>query len=131
MTIQRMKVYLLTFSFIQNSLLLATNVTCDLSNATIKILIANVTYNLKISRRDQLQNYHFLLVIFPIKFLLIWSKIWNIILWPNMAVLVAITTSTQKWIIQWWFKVLTTTIITHNHIFKLTPLHLQKLAKIT
>ncbi len=38
----------LTFFVIQNSQLAVTNVTCDLSNATINIFVANVAYNLKL-----------------------------------------------------------------------------------
>ncbi len=37
-----MNLYLLTFSLIQHSLLFATNITCDLSNAIKGILVANV-----------------------------------------------------------------------------------------
>jgi len=42
---QRMKVYFIDFLFIQNSLLFATNVTCNLSNTITKILVTNVAYN--------------------------------------------------------------------------------------
>jgi hypothetical protein len=55
-------VYFFDFSFIQNSFPFMTSVTCDLYNVTIKILVANVTYNKKISRKDQLQNDQFLLL---------------------------------------------------------------------
>jgi hypothetical protein len=41
----KIKVYFIDFSFIQNSLLFMTSATCDLSNATIKILVANVAYD--------------------------------------------------------------------------------------
>ncbi len=52
----------LTFFFIQNFLSFATSVTCDLSNATIRILVAYVACNKKNSCKDQLQNDHFLLL---------------------------------------------------------------------
>jgi len=38
-----MNLYLLIFSFIQYPLSFATNVSCDLSNVTNEILVANVT----------------------------------------------------------------------------------------
>ncbi len=42
---QRINLYFVDFSFIQNSLLFATNVLCDLSNTTNEILVANVACN--------------------------------------------------------------------------------------
>jgi hypothetical protein len=45
MVIPRMKVYFVDFLKIQNSLSFAINVTCDLSNASINVLVTNVTYD--------------------------------------------------------------------------------------
>jgi len=42
---QRMKVYFVDFFSSKNFLLFAMNVTCNLSNLTIKILVANVACN--------------------------------------------------------------------------------------
>jgi hypothetical protein len=39
---QKMKVYFVDFVFIQNSSSFAINVTCDLSNTSIYVLVANV-----------------------------------------------------------------------------------------
>jgi hypothetical protein len=48
MASEKMKVYFIDFFFsIQNYLSFVISVTCDLSNMALKILVANVTYNLK------------------------------------------------------------------------------------
>jgi hypothetical protein len=45
MVIPRMKVYFVDFFKIQNSLSFGINVKCDLSNASIDVLVTNVVYN--------------------------------------------------------------------------------------
>ncbi len=59
---QRMKVYFIDFLFIQNSMSFTTNVTCNMSNVLKKYFTCKCCFQLKISRKDQLQNGHFRLV---------------------------------------------------------------------